>query len=768
MINRPDNDPNLLQSLWEDMRRFVSRRESVPYVAQMSATECGIACLTMVLKYYDCDVSLSDVRKHFDLGRDGVNILHLSQVARHYGLRTKAYSGEPKSLQQLPEPYIVHWKFHHYLVVEEWTDDFIYAVDPAQGRVRFTHEEFSQGFTGVVLALVPGVDFDPELAAQDGDKHHPWRTYVKQFFRLKGVRPFIFQVLAASFFIQIVGLILPLFTKILVDSVLPYNLTNLMFAIGIGLILFAVMHLLISYLRSALVLYLQARLDIHMVVGFLEHLYSLPFRFFQTHTSGDLIARTSSNSVIREVLTSHMISVILDGTFVFGYLIILLTQQPLFALIVVAVGLVQMILLVATTRKLHRLTQQDLNAQAETQAYLVETLKGIETLKAFGTEDRALSHWTDLFYKQLNINLKRNHLTALNSVLLGMFRTFSPLLLLWTGGMLVLNGQMTLGTMLALNALAAAFLAPVSTLAGTGQQLQVVGGYLDRITDVLLAPREQTARHEKKAAGDLSGHIQVKNMSFRYNENSPYVLKNIDFQVKPGQRVAIVGPTGSGKSTLIKLLLGFYSPNEGDVLYDDTSLWQYDLTTVRQKMGVVLQDLFLFSGSIRENISFKDPESSMDDIMQVAQLAQIHQEISKMPMAYETLLGEGGIGLSGGQKQRIALARALLTSPQLLILDEATSHLDNVTEDQIEKRLQALACAQVVVAHRLSTIQKADIILVMNEGEIVARGTHDELLESSSYYQDLYLTNDDDETTDDILDTGSSDPTVSQPVRDPA
>jgi ABC-type bacteriocin/lantibiotic exporter with double-glycine peptidase domain len=320
-------------------------------------------------------------------------------------------------------------------------------------------------------------------------------------------------------------------------------------------------------------------------------------------------------------------------------------------------------------------------------------------------------------------------------------RTFSPLLLLWLGAWQVLNGAMSLGTMLALNALAAAFLMPLASLVTNGQRVQVVGAYLERIADVLDAEPEQDLQ-AVQATPPLTGQIELKQVSFGYAPNAPLVLRDVSVTIEPGQKVAIVGRSGSGKSTLAKVLLGLYTPTEGAILYDGMPLQQLNYRTLRSQCGVVLQDAFLFSGSIRQNIAFNDPTLSLDHVVHAAQLAAIHDEILGMPMAYETLVAEGGSGLSGGQRQRLSLARSLAHQPTILLLDEATSHLDVVTENLVDQNLSQLACTRIVIAHRLSTVRNADLILVVENGMIMEQGTHGELLAREGHYATLVHTQD--------------------------
>jgi ABC-type bacteriocin/lantibiotic exporter with double-glycine peptidase domain len=726
------------------------RGRRVPVLLQMGATECGAACLAMILSYFGRKTQVVELSEACGVGRDGLTARTITQTARRYGLRVKAYSLEPAQFEYVPLPAIAHWNFSHFVVVERWSPQTVEVVDPAVGRRRLTAEEFDAGFTGVVLTFEPGVQFERRRVAGKSS----WRGYLKQILRLPGTLGVLVQILLASLLLQTFGLVVPALTKVLVDHVLPFSITNVMIQLGIGMAVVVLALMVTGYLRAALLIYLEAKLDARMMLGFFEHMLALPFKFFQQRTTGDLLMRLGSNTVIREALTNQTISAALDGGLVLVYLLILLALKPGFGLVVLVLGLIQIGLLLGTSRRIHGLMQRDLAAAAKSQSYLVEALAGMATLKAAGAEERALDHWSNLFFKHLNVSLQRSRLSAIISTGLTALNTLSPLLLLWIGAYYVLNDAMTLGTMLALNALAASFLAPLASLVASGQQFQLVSAHLDRIADVVEAVPEQDLQATKPAP-PLSGRIELKNVNFRYDPNGPLTLHDISVTIEPGQKVALVGRTGSGKSTLAKLLLGLYTPDEGEILFDDLPLPSFDYRTVRSQFGVVLQESFLFSGSIRQNIAFNDPDLTLEQVMEAARLAHIHDDIEQMPMGYDTFLAEGGMSLSGGQRQRLSIARALIHRPAVLLLDEATSHLDVVTERLVDQSLKSLSCTRIVIAHRLSTIHDADLILALDEGEIVERGAHEELLARNGYYAALVNGQLEPEAAEDSLSTAA-------------
>jgi ATP-binding cassette, subfamily B, bacterial len=709
---------------------FARRNRRVPFVQQTTASDCGAASLAMVLGYHGKFLRLDDVRKITGYGRDGADALAILSAARVFGLRGRGVKVEEvDDLRFLPPASILHWQFNHFLVFERLTPDGgAQVVDPAGGRRKISREDLGRSFTGVALAFETGEDFEPE----EGKGNR-----VGRFLRLLRDQSGVLQrILVVSAMVQLFALAVPVLIGTLVDRVIPRGDVQLLTVLAVGLATIVGFNFFASLLRSFLLLFMRTQLDARMTLDFLDHLVDLPYAFFQQRSAGDLIMRMGSNATVREILTSGALSGVLDGLLVTLYLILLLAASPSMGLLVVLLGAFRIGLFLFTRKRTRDLMSRSLQTEARSQSYQVNLLAGIETLKASGAEHRAVEQWSHLYVDVLNVSLARGRLSAFVDSTLAALGTASPLVILAWGAMQVLQGRLSLGTMLALNALAAGFLTPLSTLITNAFQFQLLGSYLDRIDDVLETPREQDPATATPAPR-LKGGIRLEGVSFRYGPLAPLAVEDVTIDIPPGRFVALVGRSGAGKSTLASLLVGLYPPTEGKILFDGIDLAELELRSVRRQVGVVPQHPYLFGTSIRANVTLSDPTLPLSRAVEAAKLAHIHEDVMAMPMGYETILADGGASLSGGQRQRLALARALVHRPSILLLDEATSSLDTKTEREIQRELAALRSTRIVIAHRLSTIRDADLILVMEGGKVVEEGRHDDLLALGGVYASL-------------------------------
>ncbi|MEU7004430.1 peptidase domain-containing ABC transporter [Nonomuraea sp. NPDC046570] len=702
------------------------RRGRVPVIRQSAMADCGAACLAMVLGHHGRRTTVREVGEHVQVSRDGLTAFAIAEAARSYGLRAKAFSLTPRQLGAVPGPFIVHWEFNHFLVVERWRPDGVEVVDPASGRRRLTPQEFDVGFTGVVLAFEPGPEFSVH-----GPERRPWRRDLVRALLVRH-RGLLLQALFASLLLQGVALVLPLLSGLVVDEVLPGENRYLLRILIVGLGFVVLTQAILTCLRTAVLLVLRARADTQFTAGVIRHLFTLPYRFFTLRGTSDLVMSTQSAASLRAMLSGQVLSALLDGPMAAVLMTLVLLGDPVLGGCLLAVAAVQVALLLATRRRIADLTGRGLTAAATTQGRLIESIGGIETIKASSAEWRAMERWSGMFTAQMNADMRLGLTRGILDAVLSGIRILGPALLLLVGASRVLDGELSLGTMLALNALAMSTLTPLTSLLASLQELQEAGAHFERLADIVEAEPERSGGKRPH----LRGEVVLRDVGFRFDPRSPWTVRNVSLAVGPGQKIALVGSSGSGKSTLGRILLGLYQPVEGEVRYDGTPAWDIDSRWLRSRFGVVTQDPHLFTGTIRDNIGLAVPDASLEQVVLAARLACVHDDIMAMPMGYETMLTEGS-GLSGGQRQRIALARALLPQPRVLLLDEATSHLDTATEAAIERNLAWLTQTRIVIAHRLSTVRDADQILVIEAGRVTERGTHDELMRFGGRYAAL-------------------------------
>ena len=610
----------------------------VPWYPQVEADDCGPTCLAMVLAAHGVHDAASECRELCNTGRDGTRLRTLIAAADRFGIAARAHRVRPEQFGSVALPAIVHWQHRHFVVVELWDPRRVTIVDPATGRRTLAGDEFAGGFTGTVLTLEPRGD----IVRRPKSRVPLWVWYLAAMFRDQSAQLALAQIVVASLLLQGTALAGPLFTKLVVDAGTRESTVSLgLMAAAMTVVVLG--KCLTTFVRSLVMTRLQARLDARLTQGFFEHLLALPYRFFQGKTSGDLLMRLSSNTMIREILTTQLLSFVLDGPLSVLFLLIMVVVSPPLAMLAATLALGQAALAFASLRPLRDLAQRTVVAKTDEQSCLVELMKGIAYIKASAGEQRAYDRWVELFRRQLGVSVERSYLTAKVEVALGFARTASPLVLLWYGAYLVTGGSMPLGTMLALTALATSFLTPVTSLVQSTQQLQLLDAYVERLTDVLDAgPERRPAALQRARATRLAGRIDVHGLSYRFSADGPAIVDDVSFSVTPGQKLGIVGPTGSGKSTILMLLLGLYQPTAGDVLYDGIPLSELDPRDVRRWCGVVLQDSAAFAGSFHTNILLNTPAASTEQVDVAAEIAGLANDIRRLPMGYETRVAEGG------------------------------------------------------------------------------------------------------------------------------
>jgi ATP-binding cassette, subfamily B, bacterial HlyB/CyaB len=719
--------PSPTQKVGHLFQRITKR---YPFFAQQSISDCGAACLVMISRYWGKRFSINRLRDIANVDRNGSSLRGLSTAAESIGFLTRPVKASLDKLRLQQLPAIVHWQGKHYIVVYEITSNYVIVADPGIGQRTLSHKDFQAGWTGYTLLLQPTVLFKDTKEAT---------TPFWQFFEL--VKPHglvMLEVFIASLFIQIFGLITPLLTQLILDRVVVQRSGLTLMAMGVGLLIFNFSRVAMMGLRQYLLDHTSNKLDLALILGFIRHTLRLPLSFFESRYVGDIVSRVQENRKIQRFLSGEGLSILLDLFTVFIYVGLMFWYSWKLALLVLLIIPPFFLLALVATPFLQKTSREIFNATASESSYLIEALSGVRTVKSTAVEQTVRWHWEDLLSKEVKNNFSGQVISNRLQIFSNLIEAAISTAMLWFGAWLVIENQLSVGQLVAFNMLLGNIIRPFQRLTVLWNQLQEVLVAVERINDVLDSEPEEDLQHSiRQSLPPIGGHIQFKNLTFRYHsENDSNILENLSFEIKPGQMVALVGRSGSGKTTISKLVLGLYPPTEGKILIDGYDITTLSLQSLRKQVGVVDQDTFLFGGTIRENISLAYPGASLEEIIEAGKLAGADDFIKKLPMGYETQIGEGGGMLSGGQRQRIAIARALLGNPQLLVLDEATSHLDTESERIIQKNFNTILKGRttLIIAHRLSTVKNADLILVLDRGVLIESGNHEELMAKRGHY----------------------------------
>lgn len=720
-----------LQSKPEFGERVIKRFALVEQAEEM---DCGAACLAMLCRHYGIPMTLGKLRELANVTTQGATLESLARAGESLGFTTRGVQCTFEALQGFELPFIAHWEGYHYIIVYGVSKRQVWVADPAVGFKKMGVEEFERGWNGTCLVFTPGQNMVQMAAARS-----PWIRFIAY---LKPYKKILAHLFLATFVIQVLGIVPPLIIQNILDGVIVHQNVSLLHLLILGLVISNVFTQLMSTIRAFLANFMVRNMDFAMMSHFFKHTMSLPFSFFAKRKTGDILARFEENATIRSFLTESTVTTMLNLLMVFIYFSIMFLYNVKMTLVLIAFVIPIMALTVLVTPRIKNFARDVFTASTDAKAFLMETLGGVETIKGMGIERPMRLKWERKYAKALELQYRAqsfNILVGLGSQLLNAATTIA---ILWVGASSVLAHELSIGQLIAFNALMGSVLAPLMGLVGLWSRLNDAGVAMERLGDVLDMEPEQKPEDlpSRVVLPDLQGEIRLENVYFRYGGNeTPYVLENISLDIRPGELVAVVGRSGSGKTTLAKLLVGFYTPTEGKIIVDGYDIAMIDKEYFRAQVGYVMQSNLLFSGTIAENIVSGDESPDRRRIEEVAKMADAHAFIAKLPLGYEQIVGERGMGLSGGQIQRLCIARALYHDPRLLVFDEATSALDTQSESNIIGNMGEILKGRtaVIIAHRLSTIMRADKILVLYEGAIVEQGRHEELVDRRGMYYQL-------------------------------
>ncbi|CAM4479501.1 NHLP family bacteriocin export ABC transporter peptidase/permease/ATPase subunit [Paenibacillus xylanexedens] len=711
------------------------RRVKTPTVLQMEAVECGAASLSIVLSYYKSFIPLEELRISCGVSRDGSKANNILKAARQYGMEAKGYRKNPEDLRNMPWPVIIHWNFNHFLVLEGIQKDRVFLNDPVTGPREITFEELDQSFTGVVLTMKPAEGYVPQGKTSS--------LLSSLSSRIQGSEKALVYAIIAGLFLVLPGLVIPVFSKIFIDQVLLGHLTNWLFPLLVGMGITALLRALLIWLQRYYLLRLEMKLALSSSSRFFWHVLRLPIEFFSQRHSGDIASRVAINDRVAQLLSGQLAVAALNCVMILFYLLLMLQYSVLLAVVTVGVSLLNVIFMQFITRKRNDQNLRLLQESGKMQGVSMNGLQVIETLKSNSSESDFFVKWSGYQAKLLQSNQQFGVSNQFLMSVPTLLTSLGAVAVLFFGGFQVMDGALTIGSLVAFQSLAASFSQPVNEMVMLAGTIQEAGGSMKRLDDVLQYPVDRQIQSdldeadEQKDSAKLSGQVQISNLTYGYSKLEAPLIDQFNLSIQPGMKVALVGGSGSGKSTIAKLIAGIYEPWEGEIRFDDLRRDEISRHRMGNSLAVVDQEIVLLEGTIKENITFWDATIPETDVVRAAKDAVIHDHIAERSGGYDHLISENGGNFSGGQRQRLEIARALSGNPSILILDEATSALDPATEKLVDDSLRRRGLTCITVAHRLSTIRDADEIIVLERGKIIERGTHTFLMEQNGYYTRL-------------------------------
>lgn len=705
----------------------------VKFIEQSEHSECGLASSTMLLDFFDKKVSLTALRNVYGVPKGGHTLFNLKRIFQDFGIETAGYKIKDLSFfKDNNRPCILFWDKKHYVVFEKMTGNKFIVVDPALGRKKYPFEEFKKHFSNIVLSVID-VDSEKEIPIEVRKADN---VLLKL---LSGQKLKVFTIICFTLLIQLFALSIPVFTQRAVDNYQLLSSDVTVYEMLAVLFILFIMYYFMQVIRNLTIAVFQNFFEKNLMTGFMKKIMSLPLNFFVNRSSGDLIFRSNLTTYIQQLLSSQLITTIIDIIFVFAYLALMLAYSVELTLVSSAAILVIVIASIIHSKKVQTLTDKELVLHSKAHRTLVELFEGMETVKSIGAEHQFYNNWEENFYEQLRVQMKKNKTSGWIGNIAVTTQFILPLLIIGVGIYGINDGRLTLGALISFNTIAASFVRPIVTMLSSYSNILLLKSYFGKLSEIL--EQKSVIDEDKEQFIEPYESIELKNVSFRYSRFEENVLQNINLKIGKDEKIAIVGPSGSGKSTLLKIIAGIYEPTSGEVLLNGKDLSEVSQKTVREKISVVNQNPTIFNMSLRDNILMSSRNVSNKVFQKAVNDARVDEITNMLPMGYETQISEGGMNLSGGQMQRIAIARALVKQPELILMDEPTSALDNISENYIMKQIKNYECPCVVVSHRLNTIQHFDRVIVLDKGVIVEEGHHNELIKKNGLYSYIYSGN---------------------------
>lgn len=714
----------------------IYKKVKTPTVLQMEIVECGAACLTMILSYYGKIIPLERMRVECGVSRDGVKASNIVLAGERLGLISKAYRKEPDQLRSMKPPMIIHWNFNHFVVLEGFKKDKVYLNDPAIGHVIVPFSEFDESFTGIVLTFEPKQDFQCS-----GEKTSLISLISK---RLKHSKTAVAYMLAIGVLLTITGIVVPSFSEVFVDDVLMGGKTNWLVPLLLAMGLSVAMQTLLMSLQKKYLLRLKTKMAMSSSGAFFLHLLKLPTVFFQQRSSGDLTSRMNANDTVSSFLTDRLAENVIDIITLIFYMVIMFQYSVSLTIISIVLALVNVICFILSSDRVKELTNKSMNDSGKLYSTMVSGLSTIETIKAIGGESDFFVKWAGYHSKELSNKQSIGKSEQLLFSVPNFMNSIANVIVVVIGSIQIIRGSndMTIGGLVAYQILLSNFMLPITSITQMGMEIKNFQADMNRIDDVMKYQADTDFGEYSDTITDyecrlLDGYVSIKDVSFGYNLLSPPLIEHFNLDIKAGERIAIVGSSGSGKSTILNMLNGVNKPWSGSICFDDVDIRKLSSFTKSNSISCVEQNIDIFEGTIYDNITMWNSMISESDVIQASKDAMIYDDISKRPCGFKDVMTSGGRNFSGGQRQRIEIARALAVNPSVILMDEATSALDPNTEKAVLDNIRRRGCTCIIVAHRLSAIRDCDKIVVMQKGEIVQCGTHEELKCVNGLYADL-------------------------------